>query len=438
MLPLALFTCVVSAAFVPTPAYDFDVVVYGGTPGGVQAALAAANEGLSVLLATPQTLLGGMMSGGLGETDVGNSAAIGGASLAFFLDICRAYGDIAPTKPCFKFEPHVAQGVFEHLVAASPRVTVRLNTTLLETTQGAAGVATVSFVPTNAAEAAPIFTAAALAGVADVVSARAFIDATYEGDLIAAAGIATAVGREAVTTYNESHAGVLAEPSTFGSHQFCPGVDAIDHTTGLPLPFISRNPPGAVGSGDAMVQAYNFRLTMTRNASNLVPFMQPANYRDADWEIARRFVAKCNKTSFSSLMNLSPIPNAKTDTNNNGAVSTDFIGGSWAWPAATPLARRAIYTAHREYTEGFMWFLQHDASLPASIRAEAVTWGLAADEYDGKGWSPQLYVREGRRMVSDFIFRQQDRQTDIRKPDSIGLFSYNVSVCARARERERR
>lgn len=240
-------------------AADYDVLVYGGTPGGVQAALAAAHEGLTVLLVTPQPLLGGLMSGGLGNTDVGNRKAIGGASLAFFQAICRAYGR-PDTEGCYTFEPHVAEGVFEALTrAAASRVTVRLDTTLAGVARGAAGgVASATFVPTAVAEAAPVFSLAvpALAAVADTVTARVFIDATYEGDLLAAAGIATAVGREGVAAYNESHAGVLAEPSKFGSHQFKVFVDAIDHATGLPLPFVSRDPPGAVGSGDAKVQAY--------------------------------------------------------------------------------------------------------------------------------------------------------------------------------------
>lgn len=431
-MPAALLaTALILLARRASSSSTFDVAVYGATPAGIQAALAVVSEGGTAFLASPMAHLGGMMTGGLGATDVGNASAIGGASLAFFVEVCRAYGKPVPREGgCFAFEPHVAEGIFQRIVAgAGPRLTVRLGATLVGAARGSGGgLASISLAPTAAAEAARDAAALrALAAGADVVSASAFIDATYEGDLLAAAGLTTAIGRESREVYNESYAGVLAEPSAVGSHQFKVNVDAIDHSTGLPLPLVSRNPPGAVGSGDAAVQAYNFRLCMTRNQSNRVPFPRPANYQTSDWELARRWFAASNISAFGSLMNLVAIPGGKTDTNNNGPISTDAIGMSWGWPAATPAERRDIFAAHLNYTQGFFWFLQTDSAVPAAVRAEALEWGLAADEFtDSTNWPAQLYVREGRRLVGDFVFRQQDRQKDIRKNDSVGLFSYNI------------
>ena len=422
VLTLALALCAPASSL----RASYDIIIYGATPAGIQAALAAANEGRTALLATPQPLVGGMMSGGLGKTDVGNPAAIGGASAAFFSAVCAEYNDTSSTA-CYLFEPHVAEDVFNKLLAAaSGRVDVALGTTLAAVARGPRGLASASFVPTAAAERAR--GASALAALpASVVSARVFIDASYEGDLLAAAGLTTAVGRESNATYNESHGGVLPEPNPFSNHQFKVFVDPLNATTGAPLKWVSAGPPAPVGSGDDKVEAYNFRLCMTRNASNLAPFPRPADYEPADWELARRYLKAANVSNFSWLVTLSPVPRGKTDTNNNGSFSTDAIGLSWAWPRATPAERADLFAAHVSYTQGFFWFLQHDPDVPAPVAAEAREWGLAADEFKATAnWPPQLYVREGRRLVGDFVFRQQDRQTDIRKNDSIGLFSYQI------------
>ena len=418
---LALALCVPASSL----RASYDVIIYGATPAGIQAALAASNEGRTALLATPQPLVGGMMSGGLGKTDAGNPMAIGGASAAFFSAVCAAYNDSSTA--CYMFEPHVAENLFTDLLAAAAgRVDVALGTTLTAVARGPRGLASASFAPTAAAERAR--SAAALAALpAAVVAGAVFIDATYEGDLLAAAGLTTAVGRESNATYNESHAGVLPEPNPFSNHQFKVFVDPLNASTGAPLKWVSADPPAPVGSGDDKVEAYNFRLCMTRNASNLAPFPRPADYDPADWELARRYLKAANVTSFSWLMTLSPLPHGKTDTNNNGSFSTDAIGLSWAWPRATPAERADLFAAHASYTQGFVWFLQHDPDVPASVAAEAREWGLAADEFRATAnWPPQLYVREGRRLIGDFVFRQQDRQTDIRKNDSIGLFSYQI------------
>ena len=407
---------------------DYDAIVYGATPAGIQAALAIAGEGRTALLVTSEPIVGGMMTGGLGATDTGNSSAIGGASGAFFRAVCAAYNRSVPASGgCFTFEPHVAMSIFTSLLsAASSRVSVLLNSTLVSAAATGSRVTSVAFADTAIAETAT--SRAELRSLASLnVSAQVFIDATYEGDLLAAADLPTAIGREGRVMYNESHAGVLEEPSSFGQHQFKVHFSAFNATTGNPLPLISRAPPGAVGDGDGKVQAYNFRLCMTSEASNRAAFPVPEVYDPLEWEIARRHIAVSNVTRLASLMNLVAIPGSKTDTNNNGPISTDFIGASYDWPAATPRARRDIFNAHVEYTLGFFYFLQHDEAIPPALRAEALQWGLAADEFLPNRHLPsQLYVREGRRLVGDFVFTQRDRQTSIHKNDSIGLFSYNI------------
>jgi FAD dependent oxidoreductase len=220
----------------------------------------------------------------------------------------------------------------------------------------------------------------------------------------------------------------LGEPSKFGSHQFSVDVNPY-WPNGTLLPQINSVGVAAVGSADKKVQSYNFRLCMTANVSNLLPFPTPPKFDSSEWELARRYLAALPQpVHFSSLCSLSPVGgSAKTDTNNNGAISTDCIGCSWDYPTATPHARRAIFQRHYEYQAGFFHFLQTDPALPEQLRQEASAWGLCADEFlETNGWPAQLYVREARRLRGEYVFNQADRQYNLTKADSIGLFSYNI------------
>ncbi len=402
--------------------HQADVVVYGATPAGVIAAVAVAREGKSVLLLEPGKHVGGMVSGGLGATDYGNRAAIGGYSREFF-DRVRSYyvnkyGAGSPqVKDCsdgFHFEPHVAAHVFRDMLREA-RVQVvfgrRLDHVILP-------VGT-SLAPKTEREA--IFRLRT--EDRDEFIARVWIDASYEGDLMARAHVSYAVGREPRDKYGESIAGVQAHSP---AHQWPVPISPFSDNKTL-LPFIQAGPVGAPGSGDHKVQAYNFRLCMTNRADNRVPFPRPEGYDPARYELLARYLAAKPGLKVGQLMNPVRMPNGKTDTNNNGPFSTDYIGANWDYPDADYADRERIAKDHVAYTQGFLYFLANDPRVPAALRKEMNTWGLAKDEFvDTDHWPHQLYVRESRRMCGRYIMTQADIQEHRTKEDSVGLGSYNT------------
>ena len=382
----------------PPPTYD--VVVYGGTAGGIVAAIAADRQGARVALVEPGRFLGGMVTGGLGRTDFGNRDTVGGMSLEFFRRLGKHYGqDIA-----WFFEPSVATTTF-HDWLAETGVTVLREHRLLGVDKAGARIDT-------------------LRTTGGTVAGAVFLDATYEGDLFAAAGASYHVGRESRRTYGEPLAGV--RPVT-PKHQFTVPVDG--RADGALLPLVNRPPYGDPGAGDGKIQAYNFRLCLSTAPANRIPFTRPPRYDAARYELLARYFAKRADLRLDEVLSIAEMPNSKTDINNNGAFSTDHVGANWDYPEADHDRRTEIVADHEDYTRGLIWFLATDPRVPEPVREDMNRYGFAADEFADNGhWTHQLYVREGRRLVGEHVMTQFDCQRDIVKPDSVGMGSYNIDT----------
>lgn len=385
-------------------AESFDFVVYGGTSGGVAAAVQAARMGQRVVLIEPGKHLGGLTSGGLGATDIGNKGAIGGISREFYRRIGRHYGK----DEAWTFEPHVAEQIMDEFVREAGVTVVRQERLDLSRGVEKQGPRIVSIRMESGREFA----------------GRAFIDATYEGDLMAKAGVSYHVGREANSVYDETLNGVQLGSK---KHQFNAPVDPYvvpgDPKSGL-LPGIHAGGPGEHGQGDRRVQAYNFRMCMTDDPANRLPFPKPAGYDPLRYELLRRYI---DAGVFDALGSNLPMPNRKTDTNNNGAFSTDNIGMNYDYPDGDYATREKIFQEHVAYQQGMMWFLANDPRLPQKVRDFVNRWGLCKDEFvESGGWPHQMYVREARRMISDYVMTQHDCQGRKIAEDSIGLAAYGM------------
>ena len=425
------FTALLFAASIAvTHAADrYDVVVYGGTSGGVTAAIQAARMGKSVVLIEPTKFLGGLTTGGLGATDIGNKKAIGGISREFYQRVFKFYADpkswVSQTrdeyfakKPhgntgsedtMWTFEPHVATKIYDDMIAEA-KVPVVFSERL-DLKKG---------VVKDGARITQIIMESGRS-----FEGKVFIDATYEGDLMAKAGVSYHVGREANSVYDETINGVQTV-HTF-SHQFTKKVDPYvkpgDPTSGV-LHGIDAKGPGTEFGGDKRIQAYNYRMCTTSNPDNRIDWQKPANYDESMFELALRNVeAGDERISWAP----TPMPNHKTDTNNNFAVSSDYIGMNYDYPDADYATREKIIEAHKTWQQGLMWTYANHPRVPEKIRAAFQKFGLSKDEFaDSDHWPRQLYVREARRMISDYVMTEKNCRRKEIVPDSVGMGAYNM------------
>jgi len=416
-------------------AATYDVVVYGGTSGGVIAAVQAKKMGRSAVIVCPDRHLGGLSSGGLGWTDTGNKAVIGGLAREFYHRVWKhyqtpeawkwqspaEYGNKGQGTPAIDgeqrtmwiFEPHVAEQVFDELVTEF-QIPVHRDQWL----DREKGVAKAD---------GRIQSISMLGG--QTYRGRVFLDATYEGDLLAAAGVAYHVGREASSTYGEKwngvQVGVLHHRHHFGVLQqpIDPYVVPGDPSSGL-LARISGEPPGAYGAADNKLQAYCFRMCLTDDPRNRVPFAQPPGYDAGQYELLLRILQAGWRETFDKF---DPIPNHKTDTNNHGPFSTDNIGYNYDYPEASYERRREIIREHETYQQGLLYFLANDPRVPEDVRTPMSKWGLARDEFmDHGNWPHQIYVREARRMIGRHVMTENELLKRRPTPESIGMGSYTM------------
>lgn len=390
--------------------YNVDICVYGGTSAGVMAACAAKRQGKSVLLIEPTKRIGGLTAGGLGQTDIGHIEAIKGCTLSFYERIGKYYGK---AKPLFVFEPKAALSVFNEYIRetgtevlyrhritkAEKRGSVVKNITL-EESDGSKGEVT--------------------------VSAKVFIDCSYEGDLMAKSGITYTTGRESNSAYGETWNGL----QMLDKHQFPDGVDPYrvkgDPASGL-LYGVSPLPMGEAGEGDKKIQAYNYRITLTCDSANRIEIAKPENYDPSRYELLVRLKEIDPWKSVGDVIYWGMMPNGKTDINNNGGFSTDVIGENWNYPEADYKERERIARLHTDYTKGFLYFLGHDLRIPQDIRGEMLQWGYPKDEYEENGhFTPQLYIREARRMIGRVVMTQHHCEGRETVDDPIGWASYTM------------
>jgi hypothetical protein len=431
---------------------QYDIVVYGGTSAGVAAAIQGSRMNKSVLIIEPSQQLGGLTTGGLGATDIGNKQVIGGIAREFYQNIRKYYDSPENWKwqkreeyfktgerrsregedAMWTFEPSAALAVYKEMMAGE-NIEVVYGERLNRETGVKMNGTTIAEIAMESGK---------------VYEGKMFIDATYEGDLMAASGVSYTVGRESNDQYGETLNGVQANFTSLSLrgdtsrnsryHNFIYGVDPYvkkgDKTSGL-LPYISADGPGVDGTGDKGLQAYCFRMCLTDHPDNRIPFEKPADYDEMNYELLFRNY-EASKGDIEKMYDYgdplvpwinTPMPNRKTDTNNQKGFSTDFIGQNYDYPEASYEEREKIIEKHRSYQQGLMWTLAYHPRIPEKVRRKVSQWGLCKDEFQsGEGWQEQIYVREARRMVSDYVMTQHHCEALKEAEDAVGMAAYGM------------
>ena len=407
-----LFICLlaISGSLAAQQVREVDICVYGGSSAGVIAAYTAGKLNKSVLVIEPGKRLGGLTSGGLGYTDIGNKYAISGLGRDFYRRVGKHYGKFET----WIFEPGVAEKVYQQYVKeAGLEIVYEHRITSAEKSGG--NVTEIKL--ESSTGGAPTISA---------VRAKMYIDCSYEGDLMARAGISYTVGREANSQYGETYNGVQLREK----HQFPDGIDPYK-VPGKPesgvLWGVSTEPLAAQGAGDKKVQAYNFRICLSSQPGNMVPITRPEGYDSTRYELLLRVVNRIKPGNLNGILKFDRMPNNKTDINNNGAFSTDMIGMNWKYPEADYATRAGIMKEHELYNKGLLYFIGHDPRMPENLRKEMLKWGYPKDEYVASGhWSPQMYVREARRMVGAYVMTQANCEGRKTIQDGVGMAAYTM------------